>query len=1436
MKRTKRSFRFVVALLLVFSLSFPMTFNAFALTDGNGDVTSNPSNTIEQDSGGDPATTSPDALTTDPPAPPGGGGGADPIDVEAKIPAIMADKVDIANMQNKIIKISDGETSTLRLLSEFETTDLHIDSVIVVNGGEEQARNRDYVSYNESDGYYYTERTNASMTDARVFRLWATYTYDDLGITNWEDLNPSNLTFTYGGKSLDKWCMYNAKTKEFDGDPVIDYSGNIYNIGSNTVFLTVDFLFDEFYPYFNKYKLNIPYEGFTPVTKEGFPVFVRDPSMLGPHDLSLVYEAEEIDSVDIPLNLYDSFHTWDQINDYATELKALSEDDTNKEKNVINGRYVSVKSLAQSQGIEKRDIWNVVIAKDEQSVDDYLTETIPLMETDPETLGDQITSSGALASGYHKSVIYFNNVHPDETPASDAIMELINTFIYENELSYDTQHDWESHPKTKGGYDGYTSQGEANLTDEKSLTVNEVLDQFILVFNITENPDGKDNLVRRNEYGFDLNRDAAYQTQVEAKALTSDLVKWQPMSMLEYHGYVNGLLIEPCTGPHDPNYEYDLYAEKMLAQGNELGRAMIGNTAYSRYLVPATDYSDSWDDGAPVYGPMFAMLFGTMGYTLEIPYSSEDSMEACYTAGLALAKDSLDKRTDYFLNRIEYKSRGINNEDNLAVDSFLKDPYTEEVVGRPRAEGHSFFPEYYVIPVDESIQRNPLEAYKTLSFLERNGALLSVTTEEIDFGGKILPVGTYVIDMHQANRGFVNSMLSDGYDASRFADIYAEIVVSYPDMRNFDCLTVWDEDIFTGKMEGASGISQPETNISGASEEVVIQNDNIDAIRLVNRLLDNDRPVQILTRDFEKPVPTLTRNLENHSKGDFIINRADLEEFGEGLLVYGTSLEGEPSFVKSLIEPEITILGSTAYSRFILDLLGFDDDYSFESDLDKINPESTDVLVSFDDDTNVSGIVSGSGIGFIGIGTYTLDAVKANNLLPGFSCFLPDQETNESYREGLVASHYSDVNLITANYDQTDAAYVMNGTYITRTPFDGEALITISSDSDFFKAGWYPKHDVLKGEMLAVSGFSGSNHDVPVTLFANNIFSKAHAQHTFNMFANAVFLTALDYGTEKPLITASPSSQETLTPSVSVKLEFAADRETVDVKTVDTNEVTIKKYKVTSTETENPYVDENGWKDYDTTTTSIILDKSGVQYIHAYAENTNGDSVQRVFGPYNIGTASNPGNPGGGGGGGSSVKSTAPAITAPAITAPAITFTDISGHWAKTSIEFVVGKKLFSGVSNTLFAPDATMTRGMLVTVLGRAYGLDTAPYSQKSVFTDVPLSAYYAPYVAWAYENKIASGTGEGLFAPDKPVTRGEMAAIIANYMKFIGKGTASTAALTYVDAAEIDSWGLAGVQFVTANGLMTGTNGNNFDFDGLSTRAQVATVMERLLKLIAK
>lgn len=1285
MMRKRKTLNLVIALLLVFALSFPMGINANAI-DGNQ---------------------LPDQL------------------LQTTTPAIVPTTPDA---------ISEGErTLAPAVIPSQLPKELKIETVQVVNGGEIQAKHRNSITKG-NDGKYYTSSKSASMTDARIFRVNTTVSYADLGIRNFSEFKTNKLVWTYGGTQLSDWKKYDVKAKTFTGDQaILPVEGSISakdNTTDQTITITADILFDAFYPAITE-EPNIPYEGYTATTKGGYPDFVKG-KILGTYPLNLSYEKENVPTLlsskdnslttvlaskDIKLNLYDSFHTWDEIDQLAKDLQKES----NSSNHVMNQRYVSVEPIGQSMA--GRNIWNVVIAKDEKSVEDYFNKTKPLMESDPKTLINEIDNANAVGSGYHKIPLYFNNVHPDETPASDAIIELVNTFINGDKLSFETQTDVKHVDKTKDA-NGYTIEGNKNSTERKELTVDNVLDKFILVFNFTENPDGRANLVRTNDYGFDLNRDAAYQTQPEATALTSNIVKWDPLSMLEYHGYVTELLIEPCTGPHDPNYEYDLYADRMLKQGNTLGKAMIGNTGYSQYLVPATDYPDGWDDGAPVYGPMFAMLYGVMGYTLEIPHATQDSKDACFTAGLALAKDCLDNRKDYLSNKLIYKQRGIDNEDNKAVDQYLKDPYTGDQVGRPRVEGQSFFPEYYVIPVDDTNQRNPLEAYKTLQFLERNGASLDITTVPVTYHNQVFPAGTYVINMHQANRGFVNSMLSNGYDASNFADIYAELVISYPDMRNFDCTTVFEKNIFTGKIENKkSSLQIPSTNISGISEKVVVKNNNIDVIKLINRLLNNNKPVQILTKD-----------CNSAKKGDFIIYRSDLITYEKGLLVFGNEFTESSSNIKTLVKPNISILGSSTFSKYVLDLLEFTGDYKYV-DANSI-PNDTNVIVGFNSNTNVADKISGSGIGYIGIGTNALKFAKTSNLLPGFDYAVP----GESYNEGLVKATYSTNSLITANYNRTVASYIMNGAFITSLPTKGEALITISNSPDFFKAGWFPKHDVLKGKTLAVSGYTGSKGDVPVTLFSNNIFSKGHAQYNFNMFANAIYLSS----SKIPL----------------------------DGKIEDNS------------------------------------NNNGGGHSHSHSSS-------------------------------STVPTTTPTPAAITPTPAAITptpaaFSDIQKHWASSSIKFVTDKKLFDGVSKGKFAPDATMTRGMLVTVLGRAYGVNVSDYNKKSSFLDVPESAYYAPYVVWASEKGVIKGSGNDKFLPNQAVKRGEMAVIIANYMKFIGKDAdISSTTLNYADKASIPSWAINGVKLVTQKGLMTGTSGNRFDFNGLSTRAQVATVLERLLKL---
>ncbi len=184
-------------------------------------------------------------------------------------------------------------------------------------------------------------------------------------------------------------------------------------------------------------------------------------------------------------------------------------------------------------------------------------------------------------------------------------------------------------------------------------------------------------------------------------------------------------------------------------------------------------------------------------------------------------------------------------------------------------------------------------------------------------------------------------------------------------------------------------------------------------------------------------------------------------------------------------------------------------------------------------------------------------------------------------------------------------------------------------------------------------------------------------------------------------------------------------------------------------------------------------------------------------------------------------------------TAPTAKFTDISTHWAKESIDYVVGRGLLSGTSDTAFSPNSAMTRGMLVTALGRLEGVDTKAYATSS-FTDVKSDSAYCPYIEWAYKKGIIQGIGNNQFAPDRAITREEIAVIFANYAKATGYTLPITReATTYADASSIGSAYKDAVKAMQQAGIMMGGSDNKFNPKGNATRAEVSSMLHRYIKL---
>ena len=176
-------------------------------------------------------------------------------------------------------------------------------------------------------------------------------------------------------------------------------------------------------------------------------------------------------------------------------------------------------------------------------------------------------------------------------------------------------------------------------------------------------------------------------------------------------------------------------------------------------------------------------------------------------------------------------------------------------------------------------------------------------------------------------------------------------------------------------------------------------------------------------------------------------------------------------------------------------------------------------------------------------------------------------------------------------------------------------------------------------------------------------------------------------------------------------------------------------------------------------------------------------------------------------------------------------FSDIKGHWAENSINYVIEKGLFSGTDKG-FEPELPMNRAMLVTILHRLAG---APVSGKANFTDVPANAWYSGAVSWASENGIVTGYHDGRFGADDPITREQLATILWRYAKSKAINVAvgeDTNILSYEDAFDISDYAFPALQWACGEGLISGTPGGYLEPQGGATRAQAATILERFMK----
>ncbi|MGN0331348.1 MAG: S-layer homology domain-containing protein [Kineothrix sp.] len=175
-------------------------------------------------------------------------------------------------------------------------------------------------------------------------------------------------------------------------------------------------------------------------------------------------------------------------------------------------------------------------------------------------------------------------------------------------------------------------------------------------------------------------------------------------------------------------------------------------------------------------------------------------------------------------------------------------------------------------------------------------------------------------------------------------------------------------------------------------------------------------------------------------------------------------------------------------------------------------------------------------------------------------------------------------------------------------------------------------------------------------------------------------------------------------------------------------------------------------------------------------------------------------------------------------------FSDVKeGDWFKEAVAYVYTNRIMTGMgSSDQFNPYGETTRAMVVKILHNAMGAPAS--SHKNPFADVPAGKWYEEPVRWALERGITTGISPAEFAPDRSVTRQEVASFLYRYAEYRGFDTSETKDLSgFPDRGEISAYAGKAMAWANAAGIITGKGGIYLDPRGTATRAEIAAMVQR-------
>lgn len=183
-----------------------------------------------------------------------------------------------------------------------------------------------------------------------------------------------------------------------------------------------------------------------------------------------------------------------------------------------------------------------------------------------------------------------------------------------------------------------------------------------------------------------------------------------------------------------------------------------------------------------------------------------------------------------------------------------------------------------------------------------------------------------------------------------------------------------------------------------------------------------------------------------------------------------------------------------------------------------------------------------------------------------------------------------------------------------------------------------------------------------------------------------------------------------------------------------------------------------------------------------------------------------------------------------------VKFADTDNHWANKNITFLAAREVVKGKSEGKFEPNGKVTRAEFVQILANLSGADIAAQSM-SKFGDIKEGSWYAAAVAWAVENGITSGTGDGNFSPDAAISRQDMAVMIERYLRKSRKTlNAKNSEVQFEDSDSIADYAKTAVAAMQKAGVINGAPAENggFSFNpaASASRAETATMIANYLK----